>query len=489
MKPKKLQETHRTNYAVIVCYTMLTAILLIAYVLEFVKKSRTLEYTLVFALLDLIPYIICLIAYLKNKESLRVKYIFSIGFSALYIYVLLTAAVPTTFVYIFLVFFLIIPYGDLKLCYIMGGSAVVANIVSVVIGFVDGSLTTADLARIEIQVISVALAALYTGLATSVIGKINAQKYDELNDEKAKTDALLSRTLELSRGISVDIESVTERMKHLESAVVATKDSMQDVTAGANDTAEAAQNQLLQTSEIVGLVDQAKGVSNVIAKDMRETEAAITVGKGNIETLLTHVSQSEGASATVASRMQELIEHTEKMNSIVELINSVTSQTSLLSLNASIEAARAGEAGRGFAVVAGEISSLANQTSDATVNITKLIDGIKSSIDEVFKAANQLMESNKAQNQSAETMATNFEKIESCTRDIYDVSRKLEIVVENLAQSNKSIVESINSVSAVTQEVSARANETLSVSESNAVVVEEITSVIEEINNKAKKLN
>ena len=190
-----------------------------------------------------------------------------------------------------------------------------------------------------------------------------------------------------------------------------------------------------------------------------------------------------------ASRMQELIEHTKKMHSIVELINSVTAQTSLLSLNASIEAARAGEAGRGFAVVAEEISSLASQTSDATVNITKLIDGITSSIDEVFEAANQLMESNKAQNQSAETMATNFAKIESCTRDIYEVSRKLEYVVVNLAESNKNIVESINSVSAVTQEVSARANETLSVSERNAMVVEEITNVIEEINSKAKKLN
>lgn len=489
MKQKKIQEAHRTNYAVVVCYTMLTVVLLIAYILEFVKKSRTLEYTLVFALLDVVPYVICLMAYLKNKESLRVKYIFSIGFSALYMFVLLTAAVPTTFVYIFLVLFLIIPYGDMKLCYIVGGSAVVANIISVIIGFVSGSLTTADLAMVEIQLISVAFAALFTGLATSVIGKINAQKYDELNDEKSKIDELLSRTLEVSHGISSDIHSVTERMKHLEEAVVATKDSMQDVTAGANDTAEATQNQLLKTSEIVELVDQAKDVSNIIAEDMRETEVAISVGKNNIETLLTHVNQSESVSVTVASRMQELIEHTKKMHSIVELINSVTAQTSLLSLNASIEAARAGEAGRGFAVVAGEISSLASQTSDATVNITKLIDGITSSIDEVFEAANQLMESNKAQNQSAETMATNFAKIESCTRDIYEVSRKLEYVVVNLAESNKNIVESINSVSAVTQEVSARANETLSVSERNAMVVEEITNVIEEINSKAKKLN
>jgi len=489
MKTKKIQETHRSNYAVIVCYTIITVCLLVAYILEFLKKSRGWEYTLVFSLLDIIPYVLCLMTYLKNKESQYVKYVFTIGYSILYVFVLLTAAVPTTFVYIFLAFFMIIPYGDMKLCYIIGGSALLANIISVVIGFANGSLTTDNLAMVEIQIISVALAALYTGLATGVIGKNNAQKYDELNEEKGKTDDLLSRTLELSQGISTDIDAVTSRMKRLEEAVVATKDSMQDVSAGANDTAEATQNQLLQTSEIVGLVEQAKTVSDVIAEDMRETEAAITVGKDNIENLLTHVNQSESVSATVATRMQELIEHTEKMNSIVELINSVTEQTSLLSLNASIEAARAGEAGKGFAVVAGEISSLANQTSDATVNITKLIDGIKTSIDEVFKAANQLMESNKAQNESAETMATNFEKIESCTRDIYEVSRKLEGVVVNLAESNRNIVESINSVSAVTQEVSARANETLSVSESNAMVVEEITSVIEQINYKAKKLN
>lgn len=489
MKQKTMNETHRINFATLIAYSLLTFVLFFAYLLEFVKGDRTLTYTLIFSVLDICPYVACILLYQKDKSTNYIKYILSVGFSILYAFVLLTANVPTTFVYIFLVFFLLIPYGDLKLCYIAGGITVAANIISVAIGFANGSLTTADLAMVEIQVLATAFAGIFSGLATMVIGKVNAQKMGELNEEKEKIDAILTNTLNISKGISDDIESVTERMVHLDQSVSATKDSMQDVSYGASETAESTQAQLLQTEEIVEQVNRAKKVSKNIANDVQQTEDNINVGKNNINHLLSSVNQSESVSSTVISKMNELTENTEKMNSIVEMINSVTNQTSLLSLNASIEAARAGEAGRGFAVVADEISSLAKQTSEATVNITKLIDGISLSIQEVFSAINQLMESNKEQNKSVETMALNFEKIESCSRNIYENSDILEKVVLELAKSNETIVENINNVSAVTQEVSARANETLSESEKNALIVEEITKVVKEINDKAKQLN
>lgn len=78
-----------------------------------------------------------------------------------------------------------------------------------------------------------------------------------------------------------------------------------------------------------------------------------------------------------------------EMNSIVELISGITSQTSLLSLNASIEAARAGEAGKGFAVVATEISGMATQTQDATEQITALINNVSGAISEVVEVIHQ----------------------------------------------------------------------------------------------------
>lgn len=489
MKQKRIPEMQRVNKAVLIEYAILTIILLAAYLLEFVKGSRTLGYTMLFAGIDLIPFSAYLFLFCKNKSSSYLKYILSIGFSILYAFVLLTAAVPTTFVYIFMIYVVIIPYGDIKLCYITGGISILANIISTMLGFKNGSLTSADLAMVEIQLISITIGAIFVGFATNVIGKVNAQKLEEINEEKEKTEVLLTNTLEISKEISKNIEAVTERMEQLRQSVFVTRDSMEDVTTGAVETAESLQHQLAQTEEIMEQIDSAKNVTETITRNVTKTEYTISSGKENIKGLLNSVNQSESVGLAVAEKMNELMENTKKMNSIVDMINSITKQTGLLSLNASIEAARAGEAGRGFAVVAGEISSLANQTSEATVNITKLINGISHSIEDVFYSTNQMMENSKSQNQEVGTMAKNFEEIEICVSNINEVSSALNSIVTELVSSNERIVNGINQISAVTQEVSARANETLSDSEKNSVVVEEITNVVININEQAKRLH
>jgi methyl-accepting chemotaxis protein len=73
----------------------------------------------------------------------------------------------------------------------------------------------------------------------------------------------------------------------------------------------------------------------------------------------------------------------EKINELTNTIMAISSQTSLLALNASIEAARAGEAGRGFAVVATEIGNLAGQTSSAVSNINGIVDEVNSAISQM----------------------------------------------------------------------------------------------------------
>ena len=186
--------------------------------------------------------------------------------------------------------------------------------------------------------------------------------------------------------------------------------------------------------------------------------------------------------------MQELNEYTKKMNTIIETITSIAGSTGMLALNASIEAARAGEAGRGFAVVAGQISGLANQTKEATVNITDLITHINQELEAVSDAVDVVTKSNKENADSTKAVKENFIGIAEGTEGIGGQTKELGDIVTALEKANADIVENIQTISAVTQQVSAHANETYEACEENSRIVSKVTEIVNNLNEEAEKL-
>ena len=121
----------------------------------------------------------------------------------------------------------------------------------------------------------------------------------------------------------------------------------------------------------------------------------------------------------IESKSINLGKSSEKIGEIVIMINKISQQTNLLSLNAAIEANRAGEAGRGFAVVAEEIRVLADSSKSATQEIEKLISIIKTEIDGVIESiAIGYDKAKKGRNLSEGTKV----KIENIIRQIEDTS-------------------------------------------------------------------
>ena len=123
---------------------------------------------------------------------------------------------------------------------------------------------------------------------------------------------------------------------------------------------------------------------------------------------MNEVSEISGQLTQAVNNMKAGINGIKEM---IDVINSVASQTNLLSLNASIEAARAGEAGRGFAVVAEEIRQLADQTADSAVNIVNTTQSLEQLMAEVSRSAEESIDRISNGNQAVGRTKDVFENI------------------------------------------------------------------------------
>lgn len=203
------------------------------------------------------------------------------------------------------------------------------------------------------------------------------------------------------------------------------------------------------TESLFGSGDQMSGRSANVHEEMTHNIVEVSSAADNVyrkietaqEELTTIRELSEQTvqmSHSMRDDMDSLQGYIGHLNDVIEGIETISLQTSLLALNASIEAARAGEAGRGFAVVAGEIRDLAEQTQKLTQNMSEFVDNIKDA-------------SQKSGNSTRETI----DILDNMTEKIGNVWSLNSENQEHVSKVN----ETISSIAAVSQEISSSMTE------------------------------
>ena len=467
------------------CYSIINMILLVAYILEFTSGQRGIGYILIVAAFTIIPTVLCWFFYKKMPESTMCKHVMGYSYGAFYLFIVFTSDSILTYVYAFPMFMVITLFCDVAYCAKIGGGAFLGNVIDIAIRMSNGEM---DATQLKVRVAAVFITCAYMILTGIANNKVNTHKVAVIEDEKEKTEKMLSDTLAISEHITEGIVEAKAKMDVLGESVSHIKDSMKEVSQGSTETADAVQGQLERTEEIQTHIRNVKDAAAGINEDMSEASKLVVDGKKNIETMGAEVVKSQEANETVIEKMRELSEFTAQMNSIIEMINSITNKTALLALNASIEAARAGEAGKGFAVVAGEISTLANQTKNATINITELIDNINVELTNVSEAIDLVTGCNEAHAVIAKEVEESFNAISEQTDRISAETKRMGEAVTELETANTFIVESIQTISAITEEVSAHSNETASECEENQHMVQEVSDIVAMLNEEAGKL-
>ncbi len=483
------EEQALANYRGIICGTVLNAILGAAYLLEFFKGARGGVYTLIIMALCIWPIIASWTVYKKTPDCpIAIMRILGVGFTFMYTTFLFTSANDLVFTYVMPMLLILMLFNRKSFIMIIGIGAVVENILAVIIDSIKHGSFAEKSATYEIQVLLVLLCVIFFIVVNQTYDKFAQMRAERLDKEKNRVSELLSKVLGISGDITNGVVDVHSKVGTLRDSMENTLTAMQEVSSGNNETAEAIQNQLVKTEQIQNYINSVKAASDTITASMDSTDAAVREGREHITELNTLTADSEKAGAEVAGALESFQEYTGQMNSITSMITSVASQTSLLSLNASIEAARAGEAGRGFAVVAQEISNLANQTTNATDDITKLIANISNQLDGMVEAINKLIESNARQAQTASDTAISFNTIADNVNEISTQTSAMAGYVDRLDDANTEIVNSIQTISAISEEVSAHSQETYNSSEENQNILNEVNNIVESLNSDADLL-
>lgn len=481
MEKKTLTDVERNNKIAMTAHVIASTVMLIFCVLQAFSEMVSWSYVLGVGILGLGPVAVEFIFWKKNKATPVIKHLVAIGFAVFYTVILFTA--PNNMVYTFAIPMILVVsvYNDTRYSIMINAGTILESFIVVVLGSRTGGFGFLGMDAGIIQIVVMILVGIYSIMMANTLNKNVKQRVRNVEEAQSRTETVLQDISELSERMKGGIENIYEDLERLNQASDVTKDSMKEVSAGALETAEAVQNQLLQTEAIQSKVDMVDDAAEHITENMEKTLKVLESGKKDMGSLVEQVDASVKNSEDVAQKLETLDKYMEEMNSIVEIISGITSQTSLLALNASIEAARAGEAGKGFAVVATEITGMATQTNEATVHITELIQNVSSAIREVVDVIYQMIEGINEEKEGASHTAKSFADIESNTFAIRDNMQTLADSIEELQDANRVIVDSIQTISAISEELSAHANMTMGAEEENAAVLEKISDEMQEL--------
>jgi methyl-accepting chemotaxis protein/ABC-type sugar transport system substrate-binding protein len=208
-------------------------------------------------------------------------------------------------------------------------------------------------------------------------------------------------------------------------------------------------------------IDRVSRESQESANAVDRTAKAVTVGTDAMGKTMTSMQTIEQSVTNTWKVVDELAQHSNRIDSIVELIRDIASRVNVLALNAVIEATRAGESGRGFMVVANEIRTLAKNTREASGQVTDLIQVVKSDIGKIEKVMSEGLEKVK---QSA-----------GLTDEAMRSMRDIRHLVEVHKQRMQNIAESLTRMQSFSQKVGEAMEKVASVSSQNAAVVEGVS--------------
>lgn len=264
--------------------------------------------------------------------------------------------------------------------------------------------------------------------------------------------------------------------------------SVSEIRNGIMQQAEDSERCLMQGEELGSRINEVKEDADVIDGLAKSAKTAVRKGMDAIGVLAQKGEETTAITKKITVDMAALAENSHSIGKIIAVINDISEQTTLLSLNASIEAARAGEAGRGFSVVADEIHRLAEQSVGAAGEIERIVNGIRQQTEGTVQTVEQAESIVASQSAALNHAITLFKDIDANVEEMTERLEHISEGVDRIGQSQSVTVDAISSISAISEQTSAASEEVQNMVDLQLKAVENLSNASIVLNDKAKEL-
>ncbi|MBJ8052765.1 globin-coupled sensor protein [Bacillus cereus] len=205
-----------------------------------------------------------------------------------------------------------------------------------------------------------------------------------------------------------------------------------ELAAVSEKTSSSIQQLTSKSESIVGIAKTGTSLATTSEEKANKGKEQLNLQNKRMESIQTNME-------TIITDTRELLDISNKINEIIDIVKSIAEQTNLLALNAAIESARAGEFGKGFSVVAGEIRKLSEQTKESIFNVTKLVEKTNEQIIHVSSSVEQISSLVSEGTDSMHAKDQYFQEIVKDMSNSKDQNKKIENELETISQVTKSI--------------------------------------------------
>ena len=301
------------------------------------------------------------------------------------------------------------------------------------------------------------------------------------NDEITVMSRALKEFVTIMREVILDIREVSNQLNDHSASTKKVSDtlsgtsqtqaeSMGEMQVTLDQVAAAISDLAQHATTLARVVDTTNQEGSAANDKMRQAVNIASKGRNDMVQVSENMDTIVNSMRNLSTVVSEVGTSTQKINSIVQLIQEISEQTNLLSLNAAIEAARAGEAGRGFSVVAEEINKLADISASSAAQIANIIESVNNQVSNMVTRAEEsvtYIEDNSAM------VTASCELFERIYQDLSSSSKELSNIVDQI----HNVDDVASNIAALSQEQSASTEEILA---STHVLAEDALHVSEE---------